>query len=190
MPFTALGGLARQTGAEFVVVSGDVFDARQSIGAKVVSQSLEAMRAIDVPVFLLPGSHDPMDASSVYTSTLFAAGAPATSSAGPPGVWEVRPGVQLVAAPWYSKAPTSDLAAAALDGMGPADGVRILVAHGGVDVLDPDPPAKAIAYSDEPVGGRAGSTADSTMSPWATKLVPGWMPAGASGTQVRPSDEL
>jgi DNA repair exonuclease SbcCD nuclease subunit len=51
----------------------------------------------------------------------------------------VRPGVQIVAAPWRSKAPTTDLVAEVLDGL-PADGTtRILVAHGGVDVLDPDP---------------------------------------------------
>jgi DNA repair exonuclease SbcCD nuclease subunit len=56
-----------------------------------------------------------------------------------PGIHEVRPGLQIVAAPWRSKAPTTDLVADVLDGL-PADGVtRVLVAHGGVDVLDPDP---------------------------------------------------
>lgn len=135
----AIGGLVRQTGAEFVVVAGDVFDANQ-LAPRVVSQSLEVMRAIGVPVFLLPGNHDPLDASSVYASALFAAECPDNVRVlDRPGIWEVRPGVQLVAAPWHSKAPTSDPAAAALDGVGPADGVRILVAHGGVDVLDPDP---------------------------------------------------
>ncbi|MGH3598515.1 MAG: metallophosphoesterase family protein, partial [Mycobacterium sp.] len=53
-----------------------------------------------------------------------------------------RPGLQIVAAPWRSKAPTTDLVAdvlGELQGL-PADGVtRVLVAHGGVDVLDPDP---------------------------------------------------
>ncbi|EUA73452.1 putative dNA repair exonuclease SbcD [Mycobacterium xenopi 4042] len=106
----------------------------------MVSQSLEAMRAIGVPVYLLPGNHDPLDASSVYTSALFAAERPGNVVVlDRPGVHEVRPGLQLVAAPWRSKAPTTDLAAAVLDGL-PDDGAtRILVAHGGVDVLDPDP---------------------------------------------------
>jgi len=135
----ALGGLARQTGAEFVVVAGDVFEANQ-LAPRVVSQSLEAMRAIDVPVFLLPGNHDPLDASSVYTSALFAAECPGNVRVlDGPGPWEVRPGVHLIAAPWHSKAPTTDLTAAILDGVAPGEGVRILVAHGGVDVLDPDP---------------------------------------------------
>jgi len=55
------------------------------------------------------------------------------------GIWDVRPGVQLVAVPWRSKAPTTDLVGPVLADL-PADGTtRILVAHGGVDVLDPDP---------------------------------------------------
>ncbi|HZC92982.1 MAG TPA: exonuclease SbcCD subunit D, partial [Mycobacterium sp.] len=83
---------------------------------------------------------DPLDASSVYTSALFAAECPANVTVlDRPGVHEVRPGLQIVAAPWRSKAPTTDLVADVLDGL-PADGVtRVLVAHGGVDVLDPDP---------------------------------------------------
>lgn len=140
----ALGELARQTGAEFVVVAGDVFEANQ-LAPRVVSQSLEAMRAIGVPVFLLPGNHDPLDASSVYTSALFASECPDNVRVlDHPGPWEVRPGVQLIAAPWHSKAPTTDLTAAVLDGLEPGVGVRVLVAHGGVDVLDPDPTKPAL----------------------------------------------
>jgi DNA repair exonuclease SbcCD nuclease subunit len=135
---SALGDLAAETQAEFVVVAGDVFEHNQ-LDPKVVSQSLEAMRSVGVPVYLLPGNHDPLDASSVYTSALFVAERPANVTVlDRAGVHHVRPGLQIVAAPWRSKAPTADLVAAALDGLG-ADGItRILVAHGGVDVLDPD----------------------------------------------------
>ncbi len=70
-----LGALAAETGAEFVVVAGDVFEHNQ-LAPKVISQSLEAMRAIGIPVYLLPGNHDPLDASSVYTSALFTAECP------------------------------------------------------------------------------------------------------------------
>ncbi len=134
----ALGELAAETGAEFVVVAGDVFEHNQ-LDPRVVSQSLEAMRGIGIPVYLLPGNHDPLDASSVYTSALFVAERPANVAVlDHAGVHEVRPGLQVVAAPWRSKAPTTDLVVDVLDGL-PADGVtRILVAHGGVDALDPD----------------------------------------------------
>ncbi len=54
------------------------------------------------------------------------------------GIHEVRPGLQIVAAPWRSKAPTTDLVAEVLEGLSRGPVTRILVAHGGVDVLDPD----------------------------------------------------
>jgi DNA repair exonuclease SbcCD nuclease subunit len=136
-----LGALAAEVGAEFVVVAGDVFEHNQ-LAPQVIGQSLEAMRAIGIPVYLLPGNHDPLDASSVYTSALFTAERPDNVVVlDRVGVHEIRPGLEIVAAPWRSKAPTTDLVAEVLDGLrdspeGPV--TRILVAHGGVDVLDPD----------------------------------------------------
>jgi DNA repair exonuclease SbcCD nuclease subunit len=134
----ALGPLADTSGAEFVVVAGDVFEHNQ-LAPRDVSQSLEAMRGIGVPVYLLPGNHDPLDPSSVYTSALFTAERPDNVIVlDHPGVHVVRPGLELVAAPWYSKAPTTDLVAQVLDGL-PADGVtRIVVGHGAVDIHVPD----------------------------------------------------
>ena len=134
----ALGPLADETSAEFVVVAGDVFDANQ-LAPAVISQSLEAMSAIGVPVYLLPGNHDPLDALSVYTSALFASECPDNVTVlDRAGTWDVRPGLQIVAAPWRSKKPTIDLTAGVLADL-PADATaRILVAHGGVDTLDPD----------------------------------------------------
>jgi DNA repair exonuclease SbcCD nuclease subunit len=134
----ALGPLAAEAGAEFVVVAGDVFEDNQ-LAPRVVSQSLEAMRAIGIPVYLLPGNHDPLDASSVYTSALFVAECPDNVTVlDQPGIHEVRPGLQIVAAPWRSKAPTTDPIADVLDGL-PADGVtRIVVGHGAVDIFVPD----------------------------------------------------
>ena len=133
-----LGALAAEVGAEFVVVSGDVFEHNQ-LPPHVVGQSLEAMRAIGIPVYLLPGNHDPLDASSVYTSALFTAERPDNVVVlDRAGVHHVRPGLEIVAAPWRSKAPTTDLVAEVLEGLTPEPVTRILVGHGGVDVLDPD----------------------------------------------------
>jgi DNA repair exonuclease SbcCD nuclease subunit len=133
-----LGALAAEVGAEFVVVSGDVFEHNQ-LPPKVIGQSLEAMRAIGIPVYLLPGNHDPLDASSVYTSPLFTAERPDNLVVlDQAGVHQVSPGLEIVAAPWRSKVPTTDLVADVLDDLPAAAVTRILVAHGGVDVLDPD----------------------------------------------------
>ncbi|BBX56312.1 exonuclease subunit SbcD [Mycobacterium shottsii] len=134
-----LGALAAEVGAEFVVVAGDVFEHNQ-LTPQVISQSLEAMRAIGVPVYLLPGNHDPLDASSVYTGALFRTECPDNVVVlDRCGSHQVRPGVELVAAPWRSKAPTTDLVADVLAGLSEGAGTRVLVAHGGVDALDPDP---------------------------------------------------
>jgi DNA repair exonuclease SbcCD nuclease subunit len=101
---TGLRALADESAAEFVVVAGDVFEHNQ-LAPRVVSQSLEAIRAIGVPVYLLPGNHDPLDASSVYTSALFTAECPDNVTVlDRPGVHRVRPGLEIVAAPWTSKA--------------------------------------------------------------------------------------
>jgi DNA repair exonuclease SbcCD nuclease subunit len=133
-----LGALAAEVGAEFVVVAGDVFEHNQ-LAPQVIGQSLEAMRAIGIPVYLLPGNHDPLDASSVYTGALFTAERPDNVIVlDRAGVHQVRPGLEILAAPWRSKAPTTDLVAEVLDGLNPGPVTRILVAHGGVDVLDPD----------------------------------------------------
>jgi DNA repair exonuclease SbcCD nuclease subunit len=133
-----LGALAAEVGAEFVVVAGDVFEHNQ-LAPQVIGQSLEAMRAIGIPVYLLPGNHDPLDASSVYTSRLFAAERPDNVFVlDRAGTHQVRPGLDIVAAPWRSKAPTTDLVAEVLDDLAAGPGIRVLVAHGGVDVLDPD----------------------------------------------------
>jgi len=153
---TRLGALCAQTGAEFVVVSGDVFEHNQ-LAQREISLSLEAMRAIGVPVFLLPGNHDPLDASSVYTSALFQAERPENVIV-LDGVHELRPGVQIIGAPWRSKAPTHDLLGAALDGLDDDGVTRIVVAHGGVDALDPDPTkASLIRLADAQAAIRRGA---------------------------------
>jgi DNA repair exonuclease SbcCD nuclease subunit len=133
-----IGPLALNAGAEFVVVAGDVFEDNQ-LAPRDVSQSLEAMRAIGIPVYLLPGNHDPLDAASVYTSALFTAECPENVTVlDRAGVHEVRQGLEIVAAPWRSKAPTADPVTDVLAGL-PADGTtRIVVGHGAVDILVPD----------------------------------------------------
>ena len=135
-----LGALAAETGAEFVVVAGDVFE-HNHLAPRDVSQSLEAMRAIGVPVYLLPGNHDPLDASSVYTSALFTSERPENVIVlDRTGSVEVRPGVQIVSAPWRSKKPTTDLLRLGdlVNGLDDDGVVRIAVGHGGMDLFEPD----------------------------------------------------
>ncbi len=147
----AIGDTAREHGAEFVVVAGDVFETNQP-DPRTVERACEALRAIDVPVYLLPGNHDPLDGASVFRSPTFRAAVPdhveVLEDSDPRDV----PGVaaEVVGAPWRSKAPTGDLAAAAVADLLPvgADRVRVLVAHGAVDAgIAPDREARATVHA-------------------------------------------
>lgn len=136
-----IGEIVRDQQVDLVVVGGDVFDSNQ-LDRSVVARAFDALRAIDAPVHLLPGNHDPLDAASIYRSRAFLDGCPAhVRVLDEPGAHEVAPGVDVVAAPWFSKAPLSDLVADALADLEPApDRIRILVGHGdllGVDRTDP-----------------------------------------------------
>lgn len=128
-----LGAVAAEREAEFVVVCGDVFEDNR-LAPAVVARSLDRIAAIDRPVYLLPGNHDPLDAASIYTSEVFRRHRPANVIVlESPGVHEVRPGVELLAAPWFSKHPAGDpLTEAVAAAAAPAAGViRIAVGHGG-----------------------------------------------------------
>lgn len=133
-----IGQLAAAEQAEFVLVCGDVFEDRQ-VSSKVIRRSLDQLRQVPCAVYLLPGNHDPMDAASIYNSRVFTDNKPDhVHVLGTAGAVQVRPGVQLIAAPWTSKVPLSDLLAQSLNSLAPSDDIRILVGHGRVDVFAPD----------------------------------------------------
>ncbi len=152
-----LGALAGEQGCEFVVVCGDVFETNQ-LSRQTVGRALEALATVPVPVYLLPGNHDPLDPVTIYRSPQFVRDCPphvhVLTSAEPV---VVRDGVELIPAPWSGKSPGRDLVGAAVAGAlgvsrmpsaGSENPIRIVVGHGAVDVLDPDranPAAIALA---------------------------------------------
>ncbi|GMA40869.1 DNA repair exonuclease [Mobilicoccus caccae] len=142
----AIGEVAGRERCDFVLVSGDVFDSNL-VSARTVARSLEAMGGIPCPVYLLPGNHDPLDAASVYTSSIFRRDCPPNVVVlDAAGVHQVAAGVEILAAPWFAKPALSDLAADAVRAADPpGEGVtRILLAHGPVDVLSPDERSPAL----------------------------------------------
>ena len=131
---TAIGRLAAAEQAEFVVMAGDVFETNR-VRPRTVGRALQAMASIPVPVFLLPGNHDPLDAATVYRSPTFLRSVPSNVVVlDHPDPVDVRDGVQIVGAPWTTKRPLLDLVAAACEPLvvDPAC-VRVLVGHGPVD---------------------------------------------------------
>jgi DNA repair exonuclease SbcCD nuclease subunit len=133
----ALGRVAREEGCEAVVVSGDVFESNQ-VDRRTVVRALDALAEVPAPVFLLPGNHDPLDAGSVYRSRAFLEHRPSHVR-----VFEgeepltVRPGLELVGAPWRTKRPLRDLVGDLVRELSPCPPglVRIGVGHGGVGEL-------------------------------------------------------
>ncbi|WP_115684846.1 metallophosphoesterase family protein [Corynebacterium senegalense] len=125
---TRLGELARERGAEFIVVAGDVFE-HNALEKQTRGRALETLKALPVPVYLLPGNHDPLVADSMFARTRELDNVRVLDSS---EVVEVRPGVEIVGAPLKAKHATEDLVARALRPLGPTDAVRIAVGHGQV----------------------------------------------------------
>ena len=135
-----MGNIAINEGCQFVVVCGDVFESNQ-IERQVLTRALERMAAFPkVAFFLLPGNHDPLDAASIYLSKTFEERKPENVKVldGTGSVPPV-PGVELIGAPWRNKHPTTDLVDEACRGLGATHAIRIVVGHGAVDAMSPNP---------------------------------------------------
>jgi DNA repair exonuclease SbcCD nuclease subunit len=135
-----LGRIAQEERCEFIVVAGDIFESNQ-VDRRTVLKACEVLAGIPMPIYLLPANHDPLDAASVFTSKAWHEHKPAQvqvlDTAGRP--FTVRPGVEVVGAPWTSKRPLTDLVASAATHLeATSDVLRIMVGHGAVDTLSPD----------------------------------------------------
>lgn len=135
----SIGELAVAEGCGFVVVAGDVFETNH-VARRVVTRALDVMGSFpSVTFFLLPGNHDPLDASSVFTSATFTEHRPGNvvvlddTTPRPAG-----DGVEVVGAPWTSKRPLGDLVARATSELHIDGPVRVVVGHGALDISSPD----------------------------------------------------
>lgn len=138
-----IGAVAHETGAAFVLVAGDVFDANL-VDRQVVLRTCEVLREITCPVLLLPGNHDSLEPGTVWTSPTLTAHLPSQVEV----LLDSEPcrpveGVEVVGVPWRTRRPAADPLGdvAALPALAepPPDGTyRILVGHGQVESLAPD----------------------------------------------------
>jgi len=128
-----LAQLASERDCAFVVVAGDVFETNQP-DARTVTRALERLGRFTVPVYLLPGNHDPYDPSSIYRNPSFVDRCPPhvevlsdTTPRNPVA------GVEVIGAPWPNKEPLRDLVADACEAA-EADGALrvVVVGHGGI----------------------------------------------------------
>lgn len=135
-----IGAVAREQSCDFVLVCGDVFEHAQ-LTPQTVRRTLDALRAVEVPVYLLPGNHDHLGPMSLWSTPLLREELPANVQVlDRPGVHDIGGGVEIVAVPWHGKHPERDLVASVMGdvppGPAPVGTVRVVAAHGAVDVLD------------------------------------------------------
>lgn len=136
-----LGNLAKKHGAQFIIVAGDVFESNQ-LSRQTLVRAIDALESLPVPIFLLPGNHDPLDAASIFSTIEFMGVGEHIivlrnmDPVAVPGV----PDVEVVGSPWRTKHPNSDLCQDLADSLESANNIsRVAVAHGQVDTLSPDP---------------------------------------------------
>lgn len=121
------------------MVCGDVFESND-IDRKVLVRALDKMRAAaPLAFYLLPGNRNPLNASSIFRSPAFR-GPKSDNVTVLDGSEPVQAasGVELVAAPWPSKRPLTDLVNESCEGLEPIDGLRVVCGHGAVDSLSPE----------------------------------------------------
>lgn len=144
-----MGQQADDHGAACIVVAGDAFDSNH-VDRRTIVRALDAMREVPVPIYLLPGNHDPLDPSTVYRSDTFLDHRPDHVHVLETGPVDVTEDLQLLGAPWRSKRPLKDLVAQRLTKVEPDPQThRVLVAHGGVDALSPDPDDPSLICLDD-----------------------------------------
>ena len=113
---------------------------------KTVARAIEALKEVTVPVYLLPGNHDPLNAASVYHSSTFIEKKPANihiiENTAPVQICE---GFELVGAPWLSKRPNGNPIVDLLNALPPAGSIkRICAGHGIIDMFTPDKEAENV----------------------------------------------
>ena len=137
-----LANIADERECDAVVVAGDVFDSVQP-RRSIVSRTIEALNEFHVPVFLLPGNHDPDSPEAIWSTRDLPSQLPSQVVVlGDSAIHRLAHGLlEIVGARWTSRRPDRDLVAETLAGLEPpARGTtRILVGHGGIDVINPDP---------------------------------------------------
>ncbi|WKD57856.1 exonuclease subunit SbcD [Corynebacterium capitovis DSM 44611] len=129
-----IGRIAQERQAEFIVVAGDVFE-HNALESRTLGRALEMFKALPVPVYLLPGNHDPLVADSIFSRTESLDNVHVLRTF---DVVEVRPGVELVGAPLKAKHASEDLVAKALRPLEPTAAIRIAVGHGQAEARTAD----------------------------------------------------
>lgn len=130
-------GLARQHAVDAFLVAGDLFEDNQ-VDNSLVTAVLDAFRAFpDVPVFLLPGNHDPASGpDSLWERPALRAAPAHVKVLSTAQAVDLGGGVHLLAAPLHQKLSTLDpsLKLRDLAASVPAGALKIGLTHGALAI--------------------------------------------------------
>lgn len=137
--------LAQKEDAEFVIAAGDLFDDNRILPA-IVEDTARILKNSTVPVYLLPGNHDPLTQDSPYTRCpgLFTGSAVVFRDESPVNV----PGGTLYPCPAKSRISAKD-PTAWIPVRSKSDGIRVGIAHGSTGTPAPN---------DFPIGAKAAAS--------------------------------
>lgn len=124
---------AEDRAADAVLIAGDLFEDNQ-VADSVITAALEKFRLFpDLPVFILPGNHDPASGpASIWNRSALRAKPANVTVFDAAGVRGIGAGAWLIASPLRQKVSTVDpsLSIAELAATVPADAIRIGITHG------------------------------------------------------------
>ncbi|VEH08947.1 metallophosphoesterase family protein [Corynebacterium kutscheri] len=123
---TKLGEVAVAHGAEFIVLSGDIFE-HNSLADATLSRAFDAIKALPVPVYLISGNHDPLTSDSLV---LKADNLDAVYALTDDTMREIRPGVEIIGAAWKNKHVHYDVLGQTVQSCTPTSAIRIVLGHG------------------------------------------------------------
>ena len=130
-----IGQVARDEGAAFVIVAGDVFE-HHGLKPATIDKALDAIGDMGVPVFLLPGNHDPWTPESIWRSSRWASEWPDNVTLmGDRDPVEAPGEAWLLPCPLIERHTLEDPTDHLSSDLGPQGVVRIGVAHGGIQEI-------------------------------------------------------
>ncbi len=131
-----MGQVVQEYDCAFVVVAGDVFESNL-LRPRTVQRALDAMGAISVPVYLLPGNHDHLGPSTIYHSREFIEGKPANVHVlDSDASVSVLDHVELVGVPWLAKQLVEDRVGNVVKRLPRLSGAfRVVIGHGATSAM-------------------------------------------------------
>ncbi len=127
-----IGEVAAERRLEAVIAAGDTFE-HHGLKPETLRKTFDALAEFVVPVYILPGNHDPHTPDSLFCSELWERECPENVHVlGSTEPVTLREGVHLLPCPLLERRPLEDPTAHLNAEFGPAGGIRVGVAHGGV----------------------------------------------------------